>query len=191
MYEGEWSRKLKRGRLIVLSGPGGVGKSTVVSNLRGHTAFYLSTSVTTRAPRNGEVDGQSYHFVSEDEFKKLIEADAFLEWADFAGARYGTLKSPVEKALNDGLNVLLEIEIQGARQVKKAMPDALMVFLEPPSFAELTERIQNRGTDSPERIQARLELARSEMAAASEFDVILTNHRVEEVVSALVSFTAS
>jgi guanylate kinase len=182
---------LKRGRLIVLSVPGGVGKSTVVSNLRGHSAFFLSVSVTTRKPRNGEIDGQSYHFVSTDEFQKMIDQDQFLEWADFAGARYGTLRGPVEQALGDGLNVLLEIEIQGARQVKKSIPDALMVFLEPPSFEELTERIKNRGTDSPERIQARLDLARSEMAAAREFDVILTNHRVEEVVAALVSFTAS
>ena len=121
----------------------------------------------------------------------MIDQDEFLEWADFAGARYGTPRTPVEEALNSGLNVLLEIEIQGARQVKKAKPEALMVFLEPPSFEELEERIRSRGTDSPERIKARLDLARSEMAAAREFDVILTNHRVEEVVTALVSFTAS
>ena len=182
---------MKPGRLIVLSGPGGVGKSTVVAKLRNNRNFFLSVSVTTRAPRPGEIDGESYHFVSPEAFQKMIDDNEFLEWADFAGARYGTPRTPVVDALNSGLNVLLEIEIQGARQVKRAKPEALMVFLEPPTFEELEERIKSRGTDTPERIKARLDLARSEMAAAREFDVILTNHRVEEVVTALVSFTAS
>ena len=182
---------MKPGRLIVLSGPGGVGKSTVVAKLRNNRNFFLSVSVTTRAPRPGEIDGESYHFVSPEMFQKMIDDNEFLEWADFAGARYGTPRTPVVDALNSGFNVLLEIEIQGARQVKRAIPEALMVFLEPPTFEELEERIKSRGTDTPERIKARLDLARSEMAAAREFDVILTNHRVEEVVTALVSFTAS
>lgn len=179
------------GKLIVLSGPGGVGKSTIVVELKKMEHFYFSVSATTRKPRPGEIDGVSYHFVSEQEFQEMIDAQIFLEWADFAGAKYGTPKEPVLKALQEGKNVLLEIEIDGARQVKKAMPDAMMVFLQPPSMEELEARITNRGTDSPERIAARLALARSEMAAIGEFDHLLTNHRVEEVIEALVSLAAS
>jgi guanylate kinase len=179
------------GKLIVLSGPGGVGKSTIVVELKKMEHFFFSVSATTRKPRPGEVDGVAYHFVSEQEFQEMIDAKTFLEWADFAGAKYGTPKEPVMKALQDGKNVLLEIEIDGARQVKKAMPDAMMVFLQPPSMEELEARITNRGTDSPERIAARLALARSEMAAVGEFDHLLTNHRVEEVIEALVSLAAS
>ncbi|MFM8752234.1 MAG: guanylate kinase, partial [Actinomycetota bacterium] len=115
----------------------------------------------------------------------------FLEWADFAGARYGTPRQPVVKALEEGKDVLLEIEIEGARQVKEAMPEALMVFLKPPSMSELESRITGRGTDSPERIAARLALARAEMAAADEFDHILINHRVDEVIQSLVSLATS
>ena len=121
----------------------------------------------------------------------MINRNVFLEWADFAGARYGTPREPVLAALQSGKNVLLEIEIEGARQVKRAMPEAMMVFLHPPSMSELEARITNRGTDSPERIAARLALARAEMAAAHEFDHIVTNHRVEEVIDALVSLAAS
>ena len=121
----------------------------------------------------------------------MIDENVFLEWADFAGARYGTPREPVIRALEDGLNVLLEIEIDGARQVKRAMPEAVMVFLQPPSMSELESRITNRGTDSPERIAARLALARSEMAAKGEFDHVLTNHRVEDVIAALVSLVTS
>lgn len=179
------------GKLIVLSGPGGVGKSTIVVELKKLDHFYFSVSATTRQPRPGEIDGVAYHFVSDAEFQEMIDKDTFLEWADFAGARYGTPRQPVQEALAAGKNVLLEIEIEGARQVKKAMPQALMVFLQPPSMSELEARITNRGTDSPERIAARLALARSEMAAAGEFDYLLTNHQVEEVIEALVSLAAS
>jgi guanylate kinase len=136
------------------------------------------------------LDGVAYHFVSKESFQKMIDDNVFLEWADFAGARYGTPRQPVIDALQEGKDVLLEIEIEGARQVKVAMPEALMVFLQPPSMAELESRITNRGTDTPERISARLALARAEMAAAHEFDHVLTNHRVEDVVDSLVSFAA-
>ena len=180
-----------RGKLIVLSGPGGVGKSTIVQELKKRDHFYFSVSATTRAPRTGEIDGEAYHFVSADEFQRMINNHVFLEWADFAGSRYGTPRGPVMSALAAGKDVLLEIEIEGARQVKRAMPEALMVFLQPPSMAELEARITNRGTDSPERIAARLALARAEMAAAGEFDHILTNHRVDEVIQSLVSLATS
>ena len=179
----------RKGKLIVLSGPGGVGKSTIVAELKKRDHFYFSVSATTRTPRNGEIDGVAYHFVSEDEFQTMISKNVFLEWADFAGARYGTPRQPVIDALLAGKDVLLEIEIEGARQVKAAMPEALMVFLQPPSMAELEARITNRGTDTPDRISARLALARAEMAAAHEFDHVLTNHRVDEVIDSLVSLS--
>jgi guanylate kinase len=181
----------KRGKLIVLSGPGGVGKSTIVSMLIENPNFFFSVSATTRKPRAGEVDGRSYHFIDDKSFDELISKNLLLEWAEFAGARYGSVKAPIDQALSEGKNVLLEIEIQGARQVKAAMPEATLVFLQPPSFQELEARIVNRGTDSPERIAARLDLARSEMAAAKEFEHILVNHRVEDVLEALLSLATS
>jgi guanylate kinase len=179
------------GKLIVLSGPGGVGKSTIVSQLKNQDSFYFSVSATTREPRPGEIDGVAYHFVSDENFRQMIQNNIFLEWAEFAGYKYGTPSAPVLSALKAGKNVLLEIEIDGARQVKNALPEAVMVFLQPPSMSELEARITNRGTDTSERIAARLALAREEMAAAHEFDHILINHKVEKVIEALVSLATS
>ncbi len=182
---------VNQGALIVMSGPGGVGKSTITAHLRNHPAIWVSTSVTTREPRDNERDGHDYHFITEEKFDQLIAKNEFLEWAEFAGARYGTLRSAVEDARNLGKHVLLEIEIAGARQIRLADPEALLVFISPPSWDDLVNRLTSRGTDSPERRAARLALAQEEMACSGEFDEVLTNHRVEEVALALLSLATS
>ncbi len=176
----------KRGKLIVLSGPGGVGKSTVAKALRKTQSFWVSISATTRTARHNETDGVDYYFYSDSEFDSAIKSSLFLEWAEFAGSRYGTPRKPVEDALRDGKNVLLEIEIAGARQVKERAPEAVLVFLQPPSWEELVSRLEGRGTDSPERRAARLALAQDELAQSSFFDLNVVNERVEEVVERLI-----
>jgi guanylate kinase len=179
---------MNRGRLIVLSGPGGVGKSTVVRKLReGGSPLWLSVSATTRKPRPGEIAGIHYDFVTPDEFAKRAEAGEFLEWASFAGALYGTPATPALAQLAAGKSVLLEIDLEGARQVRSRYPDALLVFLAPPSWEELERRLVARGTDTPERMAHRLEVAKTELEANTEFDHTLINSSVEEVVQALVS----
>ena len=180
---------IKPGKLIVLSGPGGVGKSTVAKMVREAGDFWVSVSATTRKPRANEVHGHDYFFVSDEEFSRMIKADEFLEWAEFAGNRYGTPQEKVEHALLLGKNVLLEIEIAGAKQVKTHMPQSILVFLEPTTWEELVARLEGRGTDSPERRAERLELAQEELAAAAFFDVVLINDQVESVVGKLVELT--
>jgi len=175
-------------RLTVLSGPSGVGKSTVVAELsRTCPQVWISVSVTTRRPRPGEVDGRQYHFVDDGEFDRLIASGALLEWARFAGNRYGTPREPLYAKLEAGIACLLEIDLAGARQVKRVAPDARLVFLAPPSWDELVRRLTGRGTEPAEVLERRLAAAREELAAADEFEVTLVNTSVQDVCRQLVA----
>ena len=180
-------------RLVVLAGPTAVGKGTVAAYVRAHfPQVWLSVSMTTRSPRPGEVDGVHYHFVDDAEFDRLVDAGEFLEYAVVHGrAKYGTPRGPVERALADGRLALLEIDLQGARQVRETMPGALFAFLAPPSWDELVRRLVGRGTETQEERERRLETARDEMAAATEFDVTIVNDDVRRASEELVSWMRS
>jgi guanylate kinase len=174
------------GRLTVITGPSGVGKGTLVALLRErHPQIWLSVSATTRQPRAGEVDGEHYFFLERPAFERQVAEGGFLEWAEFAGHLYGTPRPPVEAQLTEGRPVLLEIELEGARQVRRSFPSAGQLFLAPPGFEELERRIRGRGTDSEEAIARRLERARVELAAAGEFDAVVVNSDLETALGDL------
>jgi guanylate kinase len=178
-----------RPRLTVVSGPTAVGKGTVVARLRErHPEVFVSVSATTRPARPGEIDGVHYLFVTDAEFDGLVSSDALLEWAVVHGVhRYGTPREPVQRALADGREAILEIDLQGARQVRQACPDARFVFLAPPSMDELVRRLVGRGTESEEQRARRLETARAELAAQAEFDHVIVNREIGQAVADLVA----
>jgi guanylate kinase len=179
-------------KLIIITGPSGVGKGTVVKELLDRNKdIWLSISATTRNPRMGEKDGENYYFISDERFKDMIDKKEFLEWAQFAGNYYGTPLSTVNEKIEKGFVVLLEIEVEGAKQIKEKFPEALSIFLLPPSKAELEKRIRNRGTEKEEAINKRLGRANYEIASSSEFDFVLTNHDVDETVKGVFKIIKS
>jgi len=175
-------------RLTVLAGPSAVGKGTVVSALRRrHPAVVVSVSATTRTPRPGEVPGVTYHYLSESQFDALVAGGGLLEWNRYGAHRYGTPRGPVEASLAQGRPVILEIDVNGARQVRAAMPDALLVFLAPPSWEELRRRLVDRGTEDQDQREVRLRIAREELEALDEFDATVINTDVDEAASELAA----
>ncbi|MCR5523102.1 MAG: guanylate kinase [Clostridia bacterium] len=174
----------RKGLLIIFSGPSGCGKDTVLREmLETNDDLRVSISMTTRKIRDGEIDGMDYYFVSREYFEKKIKEGSMLEYAEYAGNYYGTPKAPVDDMINDGINVILEIEVQGAEKIRKLYPDAVSVFLMPPSLAELEERLRKRGTDDEETISHRLFIAEQEIRRATEFQYAVVNSEVEKAVS--------
>jgi guanylate kinase len=179
-------RGVEKGKVFVITGPSGVGKGTLIERLLDAVPeLELSVSATTREPRAGEVDGRDYHFLTPEEFERRVEAADFLEHATYSGNRYGTLREEVERRLAEGRSVVLEIEVQGARQVRAAMPEAVLIFIAPPHPAALRERLEGRGTDSPEAIARRLRTAEIELEAQDEFLHVVVNDEVQKSASEL------
>lgn len=173
-------------RVFVITGPSGVGKGTLIRGLMERLpALELSVSATTRAPRPGEVDGEDYHFLTREEFDGKVLAGEFVEHADYAGSSYGTLRSELEARVRAGVPVVLEIEVQGARQVRAALPDAVQVFIAPPSLAALRTRLVGRGTDDGEEVERRLRVAERELTAQPEFAHVVVNDRLEDALAQL------
>ncbi len=174
-------------RVVVITGPSGVGKGTLIRSLLArHPALQLAISATTRRPRPGERDGVDYHFLDPADFDRLIAAGEFVEHAEYAGNRYGTLRRELDQRAAAGAPVLLEIDLQGARQIRDALPEAVQVFIAPPTFDELRARLEGRGTDDPTQVEKRLALARKELEAEPEFPHVIVNDRLERAVSALL-----
>jgi guanylate kinase len=179
-------------RVFVITGPSGVGKGTLIQGLMERLPeLELSVSATTRAPRRGESDGVDYHFLSGQEFQRRVEAGEFVEHADYAGRRYGTLRTELEDRVRSGAPAVLEIEVQGARQVRQAVPDAVQVFIAPPSLEALRERLAARGTDDPEEVQRRLDVAARELGAADEFAHVVVNDRLDDALDQLTAIVRS
>ena len=173
----------RKGKTFIISGPSGVGKSTVLHALfEGRNDLYFSVSATTRAPREGERDGVDYHFIHADRFRSMIEEDAFLEYAEYVGNFYGTPKKYVDEAMEQGKDVILDIEVQGAAQVCAKRPETVRIFIAPPSWEELERRLIGRGTEDMERVRRRLERGKQEFAAAREFDYFVINDTVDRAV---------
>ena len=180
------ANSFKKGTLFVISGPSGVGKGTLVSMLREkHPEIKLSVSATTRNPRPGEINGTHYFFLTKEDFKNRIELGEFLEWAEFSGNLYGTNKNFVEKMLKDGQNIILEIEVQGALQVKNKLKDVILIFIEPPSFEELKERLIKRCTETEEEIQKRLAIVKKELEQKHEFNYVMINDNLDTALQNL------
>ncbi|MBQ7455544.1 MAG: guanylate kinase [Clostridia bacterium] len=179
--------EVRKGMLLVVSGPSGVGKGTVSRPLDEDASFIYSVSCTTRAPRPGEADGREYYFITEDRFREMIDAGEFLEYALVHGNFYGTPRKPVLEALERGQNIRLEIDTQGAEQVMGRMPDCVSVFILPPSYSELRRRLEGRGTETQEVVERRLANARQEIADCGRYQYLIVNVEVEEATRALLS----
>jgi guanylate kinase len=182
----------ERGKVFVITGPSGVGKGTLIrSLLDAIPGLELSISATTRGPRTGEVDGREYHFLTEDEFQRRVDAGDFLEFATYAGNRYGTLRSAVDDRLDAGRSVVLEIEVQGASQVRQSMPEAIQIFIAPPDPAVLRERLEGRATDSEDEIEKRLRRAEVELEARGDFPHVVVNDDVQGAAAELETLVRS
>ncbi|MDE5570099.1 MAG: guanylate kinase [Ruminococcus sp.] len=172
-----------KGRLIVFSAPSGCGKGTMLAEILKDEHFYCSVSATTRSPRDGEIDGVNYYFLKKEDFEKKIENNEFLEYACYCDNYYGTLVSEVENKLNEGINVILEIEVQGAMKIRQIRPDALFIFISPPSVEELRRRLRKRGTESEDIIEKRVAQAEKELSFVSKYDYDIVNAALEDAIS--------
>jgi guanylate kinase len=172
--------------VFVITGPSGVGKGTLIAALRQrHPELELSVSATTRPPRPGERDGVAYHFLTESDFERRLARGEFIEHATYAGYRYGTLRAELERRTRGGVGVVLEIELVGARQIREALPDAVLIFIAPPSLEQLRERLRERGVDEPAGVERRLAIAQTELAAREEFRFVVVNNEFEQAVAEL------